>query len=110
MKKNNQYELIITVVNRGHSDGVVDGARNAGATGGTIIYGRGTSKNENDSLLGVSIEPEKEIIMTLSPSGNKDKIMQAICENGKVEAPGAGICFSLPVSSVRGISTYKKEK
>ena len=107
MDNKNQFELIITVVNRGYSDVVVEGARNAGATGGTIIYGRGTSKKEQDKLLGVSIEPEKELIMTLAQSNNKDKIMRAICENGQVEAPGVVICFSLPVTSVRGISSYK---
>ncbi|MBQ3048211.1 MAG: P-II family nitrogen regulator [Clostridia bacterium] len=103
----NNFELIVSIVNRGHSDNVVDGARDAGARGGTIFYGRGTSNNEKDSIMGISIEPEKEIILTLTEKADKAKIMTAICERNNMNDPGAGICFSLPVSQVRGIGAFK---
>ena len=99
-----KFELIVSIVNRGHSDAVVEAAREAGANGGTIIYGRGTSPFEKDSIMGVSIQPEKEIIMTLTPTENKNNIMQAVVEGGKLDENGIGICFSLPVNQVRGIS------
>lgn len=111
-----KFELVISIVNRGHSDAVVEAAREAGANGGTIIYGRGTSPFEKDSILGVSIQPEKEIIMTLTPTDNKTSIMQTICEKAHLEEAGKGICFSLPVNQVRGLSakyaikTEKKEE
>lgn len=100
-----KFELVVSIVNRGHSDAVVEAAREAGANGGTIIYGRGTSPFEKDSIMGVSIQPEKEIIMTLTPTENKNNIMQAVVEGGKLDENGMGICFSLPVNQVRGIST-----
>lgn len=109
MENKNNYELIISVVNRGHSDLVVDAARNAGANGGTIIHGRGTSKGDNDSVLGVSIQPEKEIVLTLTKSETKKQIMEAICDNTNIDEAGKGICFSMPVSQVRGLSSAKKE-
>ena len=99
-----KFELVISIVNRGHSDAVVEAAREAGANGGTIIYGRGTSPFEKDSIMGVSIQPEKEIIMTLTPTDNKSNIMQTIVEKAHLEEAGMGICFSLPVNQVRGIS------
>ena len=99
-----KFELVVSIVNRGHSDAVVEAAREAGANGGTIIYGRGTSPFEKDSIMGVSIQPEKEIIMTLTPTENKNNIMQAVVESGKLDENGMGICFSLPVNQVRGIS------
>lgn len=99
-----KFELIVSIVNRGHSDAIVEAAREAGANGGTIIYGRGTSPFEKDSIMGVSIQPEKEIIMTLTPTENKNNIMQAVVEGGKLDENGMGICFSLPVNQVRGIS------
>ena len=108
VNKNPEFELIVSIVNRGHSDDVVTGARNAGANGGTIIYGRGTSNHERDSIMGISIEPEKEIVMTLTKREDKTKIMNGICESGNLEERGAGICFSLPVSQVRGISSLKQ--
>ena len=110
MEQENKFELIVSIVNRGHSDNVVAGARDAGARGGTIFYGRGTGNSEKDSIMGVSIEPEKEIVLTLTKKEDKSKIMKAICEKSNMEHPGAGICFSLPVSQVRGISSFKQEE
>ena len=108
-----KFELVISIVDRGHSDAVVEASREAGANGGTIIYGRGTSPFEKDSIMGVSIQPEKEIIMTLTPTDNKTNIMKTICEKAHIEEAGKGICFSLHVNQVRGISTkysFKAEK
>lgn len=110
MEQENKFELIVSIVNRGHSDNVVAGARDAGARGGTIFYGRGTGNSEKDSIMGVSIEPEKEIVLTLTKKEDKQKIMKAICEKSNMEHPGAGICFSLPVSQVRGINSLKTEE
>ena len=101
----NSYDLVISIVNRGHSDLVVEASREAGAHGGTIIYGRGTGVHEKDTFMGVSIQPEKEIIMTLTSSDNKNKIMESICEKAELDTVGMGICFSLPVTKVRGISS-----
>ena len=103
MEQEKKFELIVSICDRGHSDAIVAGAREAGARGGTIIYGRGTSIHERDSIMGVSIEPEKEVIMTLTTKEKKPAIMQSICEHGNIDTPGAGICFSLPVNQVRGI-------
>ena len=38
-----------------------------GATGGTILHGRGAGIYENSSLFSMAIEPEKEIILFLFP-------------------------------------------
>ena len=105
----NSYDLIISIVDRGHSDLVVDASREAGARGGTIIYGRGTSNSEHDKFLGISIQPEKEIIMTLAANESKNDIMEAICEKAHLDTAGLGICFSLPVTKVRGLSKPKTE-
>lgn len=107
MENEKKFDLIISVINRGHSDLVVEASREAGANGGTIIYGRGTSVHERESIMGVSILPEKEVIMTLTPSENKEKIMESICNSADLDSIGMGICFSLPVSKVRGISARK---
>ena len=92
MNKTIPFELIVTIVNRGYSDYVVEAARNAGASGGTIVYGRGTGVHEKDTILGVSIQPEKEMILTLVKATNKKKIMQAIVDGANLNKEGKGIC------------------
>ena len=104
-----KYELIVTIINRGQADRVVESARKAGATGGTIIYGRGTSKNEKNSIFGISIEPEKELIFTLVKCEERNKIMNAICEGAELNKAGVGICFTLPVTNIKGVTKIEKE-
>ena len=106
----NEFELIITIVNKGFADFVIDASRDAGATGGTIINGRGTGVHENESFLGVNIQPEKEIVITLVKKENKTTIMQEICDRTKLQEHGKGICFSMPVNKVAGITMFQDDK
>ncbi len=111
MKDVIEYDLIITIVNRGFSDYVIEASRDAGATGGTILYARGTNINEiNDSFMGVLIRPEKDVILTLVERKDKNKVMKSISESVNLSQNGKGICFSLCVSDVRGISKPNKVK
>lgn len=103
-KNDIQFELIVTITNRGYSDFVVESARNAGASGGTIINGRGTGVHEKESILGVSIQPEKEMVLTLVKKEDKSKIMKVIVEGANLNKEGKGICFSIPVEDVAGIN------
>ena len=59
------YELIVTIVNRGFNDVVMDAARQVGARGGTIINARGAGAHEAEKLFGIPIQPEKEIVLIL---------------------------------------------
>ncbi len=76
------FDCIVTIVNKGHSDPVVDASRKAGAEGGTIIFGRGTGIREVKSILGLAIDPEKEIVLTLVRSDISLRVMEAIVQAG----------------------------
>ena len=107
---NNEYDLILTIINKGYADYVIDAAREAGASGGTIIYARGTNKNLDEKFLGISIQPEKEVVLTLVKHSEKNKIMKEICEKSNLDEKGNGICFSIPASRVVGITETIKAK
>ncbi|NCB48656.1 MAG: P-II family nitrogen regulator [Clostridia bacterium] len=106
-----KFELIVTVVKRGQSDKVVKASREAGATGGTIIYGRGTSLHNNDSIMGLKIQPEKEVILTLVEESTKENVMKKICADAGLDSGKDGIIFSLPVNNILGTKKFlEKEK
>jgi len=67
------FELIVVIVNKGEAFDVVEASKSMGAEGGTIILGRGTGIHENLKILGVPIEPEKEIVLILVPRGITEK-------------------------------------
>jgi hypothetical protein len=98
-----EYALIIVVANRGYNQEVMDAARAARATGGTIINARGFSLSGEGKFFGVNLQPEKEIIMILAPNERRNDIMEAVAEKAGRETPAGAISFSLPVSDVEGI-------
>ncbi len=103
MRLHENFDCIVTIVNKGHSEPVVNASRKAGAEGGTILMGRGTGIREVKSILGIAIDPEKEIVLTLVPSEKSNSVLEAIVKAGNLERPGAGISFILPVKGVAGI-------
>lgn len=100
---NVNYEAIFVIVDKGLSDSVLDSARSAGSTGGTVIHGRGTGTREKEKLFDIEIEPEKDIILILSRVEKTEKIVNAIKERLNIDEPGAGIIFVLDVNRTLGL-------
>lgn len=103
MEEVNQH-LIVTIVNQGYAEKVMTEAKKSGATGGTTISGRGLENEKTIKFLNIAIEPEKDIVLILTTNEKKTNIMNTIVENCGLKTSGAGICFSLPVDNVAGIS------
>ena len=98
--------LIVTVVNKGWGEKVLETSMKAGATGGTIIPGRGMGIHEQRTLLGISLEPEKEIVLSAVRSDEREAILKQIVAATDLEKPGAGIAFTLPIDKMFGISHH----
>lgn len=105
-----EHEVIFCVVNAGFSEAVMDAAKEFGARGGTVIRARGTANSESEKLFGITIEPEKEIVMILVTSDIKDNILHALYREVGLKTPGQGIAFSMPVDNVVGLSTHSTEE
>lgn len=97
------YHLIITIVSKGDAEKALRASQKAGAEGGTIMYGRGVGVHEKRRLLGIPIEPEKEILLTIIPSHLTQAVMGAIREASRLDHPGTGVMFSLRLDQVAGI-------
>lgn len=92
------YELVLCIVNSGYSENVMNAARSAGARGGSIVRGRGSANPASEEFFGVTIQPDKEVVMILVPSSIKDAVMKSVYKNAGLSTEGVGIVFSLPVS------------
>lgn len=95
--------LIVSIVRKGWGDSVLEATMNAGAHGGTVLFGRGIGRNEQQRVFGIQIEPEKEIVLTVVPDSLKDTILQAVVRAAELTAPGHGLAFIVPVEKVAGI-------
>jgi len=96
--------LIVTIVRKGWGSTVLQESVKAGARGGTVLLGRGAGVHEHEKIFGVSIEPEKEIVLTLVQADQVDAILGEIVRAAELNAPGHGMAFVLPVNHVVGIA------
>lgn len=96
--------VIITIVNRGFADKVLESAKSAGAEGATMFNARGNGIHETDTILGVSIQPEKEVVMIVVRKNIRKKVMRAICVDCGMNEEGRGLCFSLPIEEIGGVN------
>ena len=99
---NGKYELIVIVANEGRTDQVMNAARAAGATGGTVLHGKGTGSQNPKKFYNVSIASEKEVILMVAQNDRKAAIMQSVLHHAGPDSEAGAILFSLPVSEVAG--------
>jgi nitrogen regulatory protein PII len=103
-----RFELILVSVKNHLTDDVVDAAKEAGATGATIIPARGTGVYEAKTFFGLSLESKSDIVMFLVEEHVVGDVLDSIETAGHFDEPGTGIAFVLPVKHVRGLESQMK--
>ena len=99
--KDTRYELLLVIANQGYTGSIMDAARAEGAGGGTVIHAKGTGMEGAARFLGVDLVNEKEVVLIVSRTTQKNKIMSAIIKNADPKA--GAIVFSLPVTDTAGL-------
>lgn len=98
-----EIKCIVAIVERGKADKIVDSAKKVGAGGATIFFGRGTGESEAMKFFNLNIEASKEMIMILIEKSKFKPIYKEIIRVGKLDDPGTGIIFTLPVDNLVGL-------
>ncbi|MDL2279391.1 P-II family nitrogen regulator [Desulfovibrio sp. OttesenSCG-928-G11] len=88
------YELITIITNSGYADDVMAACRKAGATGGTILGARGTGTEEDVKFFGITLVPEKEMLLIVADKGKVEDIIKAASAVPKLAEPGGGVIFT----------------
>lgn len=101
--KETKYELLIVIANQGYTELIMDAARKVHAAGGTVIHARGTGSENAQKFLGVTLVPEKELILIVVKKDQKNDIMNAIMQEAGLESKARSIVFSLPVTQTAGM-------
>lgn len=109
-QSNRAFDLIVTIVNRGVAEDVIEASREAGAEGGTVVLGRGIGVHEKAKFLGIPVEPAKDIVLTVTPEEKTDRILEAIREKVDLDKAGHGIGFVVPLKKVVGIAHLEKTR
>jgi nitrogen regulatory protein P-II 1 len=101
--------LIVSIVRKGWGSTVLEASVRAGAQGATVLFGRGAGINEQEKIFGVSIEPEKEIVLTVTFPEQTATILDEIVRTAELNTTGRGIAFVLPVEKVVGVAHFMRQ-
>ena len=106
----NKFDCIITIVDGGGSELVVEAAKSAGAKGATIINARGSTSKEVNKFFKLNIQPDKQIVMILSLVEQTKEIVEAISKKAGMNTKTHALSFVLPVEDAIGMAEiFKKE-
>ncbi len=91
-----ELKALYIIVNAGFSSEIVDIARGLGAGGATIFNARGSAAKPK-TILGITIDTEKEVILSVVEKEIAVKIMEEVKEKAGVGTNAHGLCFYMPV-------------
>jgi len=100
-----RFKLIIAFVEDSKTVKVMDAARDAGATGATVINNaRGEGLEAPTTFLGLSLETQRDVILFLVEEHLSRTILEHIEKVGEFsESPGSGIAIQIDVEDAVGI-------
>ena len=105
-----KHEAVFCIVNSGYAEAVMDSAREAGVTGGTVLHASGTANPQAERFFGLSIEPSKDMVMILVDSKIKEKVLHNLYRDVGLKTACQGIAFTLPVNDVVGLTPPPVDK
>lgn len=94
MKSEYRHSLILITVNQGYADAVMQTAKKAGATGGTVIRARLAGAEQ---MLDLQVHEEKEIIAILAADSVRNQIMEEVNREFGLRAEARGMVCAVPV-------------
>ena len=99
----NEYSMIMAIVNQGFSEDVMNAARPKGASGGTVFHSRRIGNQEAMKFWKISVQEEREVVIILAQKEDKLAIMQEIGRQCGMHSKAQGIVMSLPVDGIVGL-------
>ncbi|MCG8668707.1 MAG: P-II family nitrogen regulator [Pseudomonadales bacterium] len=105
------FKMIVVFVEDDKTNAVMQAARQAGATGATVINNaRGEGLTRSKTFFGLTLETQRDVILFLVEEHLSRHILEEIGRAGEFdEKPGTGIAFQLDVEDAVGISHQAKK-
>lgn len=96
-----RIEVLITIVDRGKGDKIVQALRESKVTYNLSSVGYGASGLALVDMLGLT-STEKDIIISVVPEERAHEILNILLYKFDLDKPDKGIAFTVPISGVSG--------
>ncbi len=105
-----RFKLLVVFVEDTHTDQIIDAAREAGATGCTVInHARGEGKKAPKSFFGLSLTTQRDVLLLLVEQHMARDILEHIGEVGEFDATsGTGLALQIDVEDAIGVASQVK--
>jgi hypothetical protein len=99
------FKLIIVFVEDAKTEAIIEAAREAGATGCTVVnHARGEGYEAPKSFFGLTLASQRDVVLLLVEKHLSREILEHIGEVGKFdEEPGTGIAIQVDVEDAVGV-------
>lgn len=106
-----QFKLLVVFTDDTKTEALMDAAREAGATGATIINNaRGEGLKQKTTFLGLSLETQRDVLLFLVEEHLSRNILETIAEVGEFDTtPGTGIAIQVDVQDAIGVAHQVEE-
>jgi len=106
-----QFKLIVAFVEDRSTDAIMHAAREAGATGCTVINNaRGEGLEESKTFFGLTLSTQRDVLLMLVEEHLSRHILEHIGEVGEFdEKPGTGIAVVVDVEDAVGVVHQAQE-
>lgn len=103
--------LLVALVEDERTEDIILAARDAGATGATVLNGaRGEGIEREKTFLGLSVTSQRDMVLFLVAKPRARKILEKIAEAGEFdETSGSGVAFEIAIQDAIGLGSQLKQ-
>ena len=100
------FKLIVALVEDERTDVIIAAARQAGATGATVLnQARGEGLEQRRTFFGLALEAQRDMLLFLVEEHLSRSILETVARVGEFDdTPGTGIAFQIDVEDAVGVS------
>jgi nitrogen regulatory protein PII len=103
------FSAVVIIVPRDKEDDALHAAKEAGASGVTILNASGMGLAELDNFYRHKPEETDKLLLFIVPSMIVDGIIKTIIKRLHITTTGDGIAFTVPISHMKGISMRQED-
>ncbi|OXS15554.1 transcriptional regulator [Zobellella denitrificans] len=105
-----EFKLLMVFVDDDKTETILDTAREAGATGATIITSaKGLGLEKLIGLFGLEVYRQRNVVLILVEARRADAVLQQVVDAGKLdESLGTGIAIMVDVEKAMGLTEHVK--
>ena len=102
-----KLKLIMALVDDSHTSAILKAAREAGATGATVVTSvRGEGLEPEKTFLGLDLSGQRDLLMFLVAEQISRSVLEEIANVGQFDRRhGAGIAFQIAIEDAVGLGT-----